>query len=324
MSNLIKKNLVEKANKLPARYSLTESGRQLAIKLIYGITNENEHKSSESSESDHEQRKEELAKEPFNWISAEHNQHPPLTRNKYMIKESETDLQSMRNEFIEIIDSDSDVISLNDDDNLPKKSTYGISQSKSFDNDDSDDLPDLNVECKPKNIQKSSWIRNNSSESTGLSQPMASTCITNSQHQSYSSAFTTSSKSNEFSISTLITKEPSTTTETSSNLNKISTPTALTTFSPGSFEVILFVDNCEQSHAKRQDLLIDELKKANIKFDTGKLSVGDFAWIARQKSGSELLNTAMVLDFIVERKRMDDLCQSIIDGRYKEQKVIFL
>lgn len=29
----------------------------------------------------------------------------------------------------------------------------------------------------------------------------------------------------------------------------------------------------------------------------------------------------LVLDYIVERKRMDDFCSSIIDGRYKEQKV---
>lgn len=29
----------------------------------------------------------------------------------------------------------------------------------------------------------------------------------------------------------------------------------------------------------------------------------------------------LVLDFIVERKRLDDLSGSIVDGRYKEQKV---
>jgi ERCC4-type nuclease len=151
---------------------------------------------------------------------------------------------------------------------------------------------------------------------------MASNCIINSQYQNCSSVFSTSPKSNNMPRGTLINKEPIITTETSFNFNKILTPTALATFPPGSFEVILFIDNCEQSHAKRQDLLIDELKKANIVFDTGKLSVGDFAWIARQKNDSNYFNTALVLDFIVERKRMDDFCQSIIDGRYKEQKVI--
>lgn len=29
----------------------------------------------------------------------------------------------------------------------------------------------------------------------------------------------------------------------------------------------------------------------------------------------------LVLDYIIERKRMDDLCGSIIDGRFREQKV---
>lgn len=32
----------------------------------------------------------------------------------------------------------------------------------------------------------------------------------------------------------------------------------------------------------------------------------------------------LVLDHIVERKRLDDLCSSIIDGRFREQKVLSL
>ena len=31
----------------------------------------------------------------------------------------------------------------------------------------------------------------------------------------------------------------------------------------------------------------------------------------------------LVLDYVVERKRMDDLCSSINDGRFKEQKVLW-
>ena len=60
---------------------------------------------------------------------------------------------------------------------------------------------------------------------------------------------------------------------------------------------------------------MDELKKSKIPHDFGKLNVGDFAWVARDRNGLEL-----ILDCIIERKRMDDLCQSIMDGRYKEQK----
>lgn len=44
----------------------------------------------------------------------------------------------------------------------------------------------------------------------------------------------------------------------------------------------------------------------------GFLSAGQL----RAPAGREL-----VLDYIIERKRMDDLCGSIIDGRFREQKV---
>ena len=40
------------------------------------------------------------------------------------------------------------------------------------------------------------------------------------------------------------------------------------------------------------------------------LTLGDFVWTYKNK----------VLDFIVERKKADDLASSIIDGRYKDQK----
>ena len=57
-----------------------------------------------------------------------------------------------------------------------------------------------------------------------------------------------------------------------------------------------------------------------------KLNVGDFLWVAREKilpvPGQLVLpeRRELVLDYIVERKRMDDLCSSIKDGRFKEQK----
>lgn len=72
---------------------------------------------------------------------------------------------------------------------------------------------------------------------------------------------------------------------------------------------------------KRQELLMDELGKWRVKYEVGKLNIGDFAWIARPKDSSK---PDLVLNCIVERKRMDDFCQSIIDGRYKEQKVYLI
>lgn len=57
----------------------------------------------------------------------------------------------------------------------------------------------------------------------------------------------------------------------------------------------------------------------NVAFEMRRLSVGDFAWICRDRDGRELM-----LPYILERKRLDDLSGSIQDGRFHEQKVNFL
>ncbi|KAG5459096.1 MAG: restriction endonuclease type II-like protein [Olpidium bornovanus] len=49
------------------------------------------------------------------------------------------------------------------------------------------------------------------------------------------------------------------------------------------------------------------------------LEVGDVTWIARRAETGE----EVALDFILERKRLDDLIASIKDGRFLEQKVSF-
>ncbi|XP_034412714.1 crossover junction endonuclease MUS81 isoform X2 [Cyclopterus lumpus] len=96
---------------------------------------------------------------------------------------------------------------------------------------------------------------------------------------------------------------------------------------PGAYDIILCVDFIETTgggHRKQE--LAKELQRNGVKFDVRKLNVGDFLWVAREKvapvpgqlrapTGREL-----VLDYIIERKRMDDLCGSIIDGRFREQK----
>ncbi|XP_067831732.1 crossover junction endonuclease MUS81 isoform X2 [Heptranchias perlo] len=100
------------------------------------------------------------------------------------------------------------------------------------------------------------------------------------------------------------------------------------TFSPGEFDVVLCIDFIETtagaSHRKRE--LVTELRKNKIDFDVRKLHVGDFLWVAREKvqhSAGQLHSPRareLVLDYVVERKRMDDLCGSIVDGRFREQK----
>lgn len=97
---------------------------------------------------------------------------------------------------------------------------------------------------------------------------------------------------------------------------------------PGTYDIILCVDFIETtggSHHRKQEL-VKELQRNGVAFDVRKLNVGDFLWVARERvtpvpgqlrapAGREL-----VLDYIIERKRMDDLCGSIIDGRFREQK----
>ncbi|KAI5943707.1 Crossover junction endonuclease MUS81 [Manis javanica] len=52
-----------------------------------------------------------------------------------------------------------------------------------------------------------------------------------------------------------------------------------------------------------------------------KLHVGDFVWVAQETCPRNPARPGeLVLDHIVERKRLDDLCSSIIDGRFREQK----
>ncbi|KAL2898501.1 Crossover junction endonuclease MUS81 [Bienertia sinuspersici] len=54
-----------------------------------------------------------------------------------------------------------------------------------------------------------------------------------------------------------------------------------------------------------------------IEIENDRLPVGDAIWVARHKQ----LCTDYVLDFIVERKNIDDLRSSIKDNRYKDQKL---
>ena len=90
----------------------------------------------------------------------------------------------------------------------------------------------------------------------------------------------------------------------------------------------------------RKNLTLDELEALQVRYETRKLSIGDFVWIAKSslrpgKSAVYIWSLVitypvnvtkclpgddLVLPYVVERKRMDDLRSSIMDGRYKEQK----
>ncbi|XP_066248674.1 crossover junction endonuclease MUS81 isoform X2 [Euwallacea similis] len=90
------------------------------------------------------------------------------------------------------------------------------------------------------------------------------------------------------------------------------------TMVPFSFDVILYVDNCEtsgSSNSENDDILV-QLSKSGIKYEVQDLKVGDFVWICRDR----VARNELVLPYIIERKRMDDFGHSIKDQRYYEQK----
>lgn len=85
---------------------------------------------------------------------------------------------------------------------------------------------------------------------------------------------------------------------------------------PGSYKTMFVLDNREVFSRKERDLFSKVLSNMGIDIDVRSLPVGDGLWIAvNKKTGQEC-----ALDFIFERKRLDDLASSISDGRFREQK----
>lgn len=95
--------------------------------------------------------------------------------------------------------------------------------------------------------------------------------------------------------------------------------------SPGSFTVELLLDTREVRAKRDRDYMQEELSKQGVYPITRSLEVGDVQWIAKCSDSSYLSRHGsegdeVVLDWIVERKRLDDLIGSIKDGRFHEQK----
>ncbi|XP_077718572.1 structure-specific endonuclease subunit MUS81 isoform X3 [Canis aureus] len=90
---------------------------------------------------------------------------------------------------------------------------------------------------------------------------------------------------------------------------------------PGEYRVLLCVDVGEAKGAGHRPKLLLELQRLHVTHVVRKLHVGDFVWVAQETRPRDPARPGeLVLDHIVERKRLDDLCSSIIDGRFREQK----
>lgn len=94
---------------------------------------------------------------------------------------------------------------------------------------------------------------------------------------------------------------------------------------PGSFTVELVLDTREVRAKDDRDYISTELARKRVNPFVRPLEIGDAFWIAKIKDPQFLPRRGeegdeVVLDWIVERKRLDDLIGSIKDGRFHEQK----
>lgn len=92
-------------------------------------------------------------------------------------------------------------------------------------------------------------------------------------------------------------------------------------FPAGSYTIQLILDEREVKSTKNRDYMLDGLKKRGVAVVKRSLEIGDMCWVARLNNSAGALQDECTLDYIVERKRMDDLKGSILDGRFHEQKV---
>ncbi|KAL8763430.1 MAG: hypothetical protein Q9184_000738 [Pyrenodesmia sp. 2 TL-2023] len=96
--------------------------------------------------------------------------------------------------------------------------------------------------------------------------------------------------------------------------------------SPSTFTIELILDNREiRSREDRTYIETELLQKYSIRPQIRSLPLGDFFWVAKLKDPNFLSRYGeegdlVALDYIIERKRLDDLISSIKDGRFREQK----
>ncbi|KAI9217774.1 restriction endonuclease type II-like protein [Blastocladiella britannica] len=88
---------------------------------------------------------------------------------------------------------------------------------------------------------------------------------------------------------------------------------------PDSFEVVLVLDVREHSR-KDREFFQRALVREGVMVETMPLPVGDMVWAVRPKGSTTGSSGLVLLDYIAERKRIDDLVTSIRDNRWVEQK----
>lgn len=121
MSSLIKKELVVKENKLPARYSLTEEGRKVASRLL--ASGEDDY--TNQSDADEPSTRSPSKTARYEWVRSESIQSISSVTSEPVLSEPTTQTTydfsyKSRNEqatddLIELTDNDSEIVEIRDD-----------------------------------------------------------------------------------------------------------------------------------------------------------------------------------------------------------------
>ena len=98
-------------------------------------------------------------------------------------------------------------------------------------------------------------------------------------------------------------------------------PSQAIIFPPSSYTIVLIIDTREIESKSSRDRITESLLSKGVNVETRSLKLGDMCWVARHDDGLGGEEDECILDYVVERKRLDDLCSSIRDGRYTEQCV---
>jgi len=293
MSGLIKKNLVEKRSN-PAKFNLTESGMALAMKLdraeseLQGVTT-----SAIPTETNIETSplQKTLEAETFK------KQAAPSTKPGLLTVPSAKDLQKAVDNVI-LIDDDEfgDVVPL-----FAKPSASVVTNRLDHSSPSVDEY-DIYEEL---GFAQSTNLRNELDNVTPLYSQVS--------HSAGSISSGCASKHHD----------QQSTEDSADGEAECEAPFERITLDNGQYDVVLCVDTAEVSgtgkSSNQKETASQAFKKCDVPFDFRKLAVGDYLWICKPKFQSEKAQE-LVLPFVVERKRLDDLVGSIKDGRFKEQK----
>lgn len=98
--------------------------------------------------------------------------------------------------------------------------------------------------------------------------------------------------------------------------NKILNGIPYDIWEPKEVELVLMFDNREMRSKSERDFFRRRISEQGIECEVMALAVGDILWLARHRQTGRMV----ALNYVCERKRLDDLASSIKDGRFIEQK----